>query len=296
MKQRTITSIILIGIFVPLFVLNGVGIRILLGLFTVVASYEITNLIAKEKSYRLILIILNGLMSLSLYILELIYLEFGDTKFSLVVLLLPIVLMSIYSIFIFKSNGKLKDQHFMYNLVAVVYPAIGFAALFMIRDFGFEYGLGYGEGYWQGNVNIGSVFLVTVLTDTFGYFTGMLFGKTPLAPKISPKKTIEGAIGGTLTTAIVALLLSYYFENASIGVEYIIVIPIDQKLSILVFFVFASIVAQIGDLLMSSVKRQFNVKDFSNVFPGHGGVLDRFDSMLLTSLFMIIFSKIMVLL
>ena len=115
-------------------------------------------------------------------------------------------------------------------------------------------------------LNIIYLLLITYLTDTFAYFGGMLFGKHKLNERISPKKTIEGSIVGYIGGLVSGLLFGFYF------------LSLPFKL-ILATSLIVPIFSQLGDLAMSSVKRYFNCKDFSNIFPGHGGVLDRIDSL-----------------
>jgi len=116
------------------------------------------------------------------------------------------------------------------------------------------------------------IFIVSWGADTGAYFIGVFFGKRKLLPKISPKKTIEGAIGGMATAAILATALTWYFDKSIVA--YVILIAI-----------VGSMVSIIGDLVASKIKRQMDIKDFGNIMPGHGGILDRFDSLLLVSPF-----------
>ncbi len=122
------------------------------------------------------------------------------------------------------------------------------------------------------------IFFCSWLTDTFAYFSGRLFGKHKLIPEVSPKKTVEGALGGILFCVITILVLGFVFErffnDGSMSANYIV---------LAISGVFISICAQIGDLIMSLIKRHYNIKDFGVMFPGHGGMLDRFDSVLAVS-------------
>jgi phosphatidate cytidylyltransferase len=106
-------------------------------------------------------------------------------------------------------------------------------------------------------------------TDVMAYFTGYLLGKHKLCPKISPKKTIEGSIGGVLGSIILSGLFGYFFMP-------------DILIHCLVIGLLGGIVSQFGDLTASIFKRKMGIKDYGNLIPGHGGILDRFDSVLFT--------------
>ncbi|MFA9381145.1 MAG: phosphatidate cytidylyltransferase [Acetanaerobacterium sp.] len=154
-------------------------------------------------------------------------------------------------------------------LVSLVVPVV-FSVSIVIRDNFFPDGLFYymlvlGGGW---------------LADSGAYFVGVFFGRHKLAPKISPQKTIEGAVGGIVTTVIGYLLvgLVYYLYCRSIGDTI--------EISYLVLAISAPVCAVagiMGDLFASVIKRQTGIKDYGNIFPGHGGVMDRFDSVLFVS-------------
>lgn len=113
------------------------------------------------------------------------------------------------------------------------------------------------------------VVLTAFGTDIMAYFSGFLFGKHKLCPKISPKKTIEGAIGGTLGSVILSGLFGFFFAP-------------EVLVHCLIIGVMGGIVSQFGDLTASIFKRKMGIKDYGNLIPGHGGILDRFDSVLFT--------------
>jgi len=121
------------------------------------------------------------------------------------------------------------------------------------------------------------------ITDIFAYITGKTIGKHKLCPVISPKKTVEGSIGGIVGTVAVLLLLGFALEQANaVQVNFI---------ALTFYAVLSSIVGQFGDLSMSAVKRCLGVKDYGTLFPGHGGVLDRFDSLLFIAPFTCLFCR-----
>lgn len=113
-------------------------------------------------------------------------------------------------------------------------------------------------------------FLLTWGSDVGGYFAGRILGRHKLAPLLSPKKTWEGAVGGVVLAVLISVGYFYFVAWGQIGPAYAILLG-----------ALVSIAAQFGDLFMSGIKRYFNIKDSGNIIPGHGGILDRFDSFLL---------------
>ena len=113
------------------------------------------------------------------------------------------------------------------------------------------------------------------LSDTFAYFIGSKFGKHKLCPKISPKKSVEGAIGGIVGEIILNLLLLFVFNKFFFKGESFLSYPFVCVLSIVL-----SVISMFGDLAASTIKRNFGIKDFGKILPGHGGIMDRFDSVL----------------
>ncbi len=123
--------------------------------------------------------------------------------------------------------------------------------------------------------------------DGGAYFAGTFFGKHKLCPEISPKKTVEGFVGGIITVGIVVTIQCLVFNlliQHKVTMNYAVLIPVS---------IIASAIGVLGDLTASVIKRQYEIKDFGNFMPGHGGVLDRFDSVLFTVPFLfIVFSYI----
>ena len=133
------------------------------------------------------------------------------------------------------------------------------------------------------NVRMGSIWeliyllIITILTDTFAYLGGKFFGKTKLLERISPNKTIEGSLTGLIVSTSIASVFYLYVINPGINVGIVVLTSF-----------LLSIIGQVGDLVFSAIKREFEIKDFSNIIPGHGGMFDRFDSIAFVSLFYII--------
>ena len=149
--------------------------------------------------------------------------------------------------------------------VAVIYVSVGFAALSAIR-----YAVPFGAYLCL------LAFIGPWVTDTFAYFTGRFFGRHKLIPEVSPKKTVEGSVGGT-----VFCVVGYIVFGLIMQFKY------DFKVNywmLAVAGLLVAVISQIGDLIASLIKREHGIKDYGKIFPGHGGVMDRFDSVLTTSI------------
>ncbi|MGN0601235.1 MAG: phosphatidate cytidylyltransferase [Oscillospiraceae bacterium] len=117
------------------------------------------------------------------------------------------------------------------------------------------------------------------LADSGAYFAGTFFGKTPLCPSISPKKTVEGVLGGILTNGLIFIIIGLFYEFALDGS------PI-HYVPLFLTGMICALIGLVGDLTASVIKRQCGIKDYGNIMPGHGGIMDRFDSVLLVAPFM----------
>jgi len=154
-------------------------------------------------------------------------------------------------------------KHREYELLDLIYSLFGlfyvyfFSFIAQLRQFGFDLFLYY--------------FLIIWANDTFAYFVGKIMGKHKIAPNLSPKKSMEGAIGGIVGALIIGYLGKYWLNGFT--------------LSLLPGVLITAVVAQIGDFLESAIKRFAGVKDSGEILPGHGGILDRFDGVLLSAPF-----------
>ncbi|KXG43418.1 phosphatidate cytidylyltransferase [Tepidibacillus infernus] len=172
--------------------------------------------------------------------------------------LMSLLLVSLFlylALIVIKKNEINFDQ-VSYHLFGAMYIGFGFSYMLETRlmEHGFQFSL--------------LVFLATFASDSGAYFTGKYLGKTKLWPEISPKKTIEGSIGGIVFAIIVSLLLNAMFQ-------------ITEHFMLMIWAgILIAITGQFGDLIESALKRSKGVKDSGSLLPGHGGVLDRFDSLI----------------
>lgn len=251
MKQRTIGAIIIMIVLISALVISSELFCIVMSLCAVVGFNEFFSVNFKKEK-RLIPIKLLGIFSLLLMTMNNVFYELELN----VLILIPLFLLSLS--IIFYNNNK------VYNITDALYVL---GAVYFI-------GLAFGNIIFMREVSISRcifIFLISFMCDTFAYIGGSLIGKHKFT-SISPNKTIEGSFIGLLVGTVVGTV--YYF-NVVGGVS------IFESVMLCAFL---SIVSELGDLLFSSIKRYFDIKDYSNLIPGHGGILDRFDSVIVVSL------------
>ncbi|MDR3314285.1 MAG: phosphatidate cytidylyltransferase [Oscillospiraceae bacterium] len=170
-------------------------------------------------------------------------------------------------------SDETRFEHVLFTLFASIAVPAALASLLAVRDL-----LRRSEG-GAFRINLAVYFLFFIfccawLTDTFAYFVGGKLGKHKLSPKISPKKTVEGAIGGVLCTLLANIGFALLFNAVFLKGEYHLNVPALVLLSLPL-----CLISMLGDLTFSLIKRNFGEKDFGKFFPGHGGAMDRFDSL-----------------
>lgn len=169
---------------------------------------------------------------------------------------IALVIIAVISVFRFPEELRFDNARAIYTVVYIAIP-FGMALLIPSRDLVY--------GYWGSEVL--ALFILIWCSDSFAYFVGKKYGKTRLAPAISPKKTWEGFFGGIFFSMLAGIVVEYFFSE--LRGNWIIIASL------------VAIFAPLGDLVESQIKRFHNVKDSSNLIPGHGGVLDRLDSFIL---------------
>ena len=272
MKKRIITAIVAIIIFAPIcYFSEKIIFPIAMGILAAVGVFEISKCIGFHKKIALTLPIY--IVALTLPLLRF-FLD-SDTKPNSVFMLYAmasVFFLTVYAlVFAIFTKNKYKLSNVLTLIALSVYVIGCFSSIVMIR---------YTDAVdKQGIVMFPVIFVSAWVCDTFAYFVGRFFGKHKLIPEISPKKTIEGAIGGVVFTLITLIaygcILRFGFGYKEIHLLHFAILGLVLP-----------VVSQIGDLVASCIKRQYEIKDFGNVFPGHGGVLDRFDSPMLVAPFL----------
>lgn len=251
MKTRIITGVVAAALFIPFVVYGKLPFTLLVYVIAAVGIYEILRM------KKIVIYSVPGILSLLATFVMLMPNAWEQqviewtTYSKLELLFITAILLLIYSVVV-KNQFTFDDVAFV--ILSTMYVGIGFYYLIATRDAGLAY--------------IIFALLVVWTTDSGAYFTGRRFGKNKLWPEISPNKTIEGFVGG-IVIAVVAVMIMQLIS------------PFDVSLGALILIaIVSSIFGQMGDLVESAIKRHYDVKDSGTILPGHGGILDRFDSLL----------------
>lgn len=247
MLKRVITALVALPLFL-FFVLKGGIYTFIFALFvSIVGMYEFYEAVKNygKRPINWVGYLMTILFFVGLYFKLDFHFYFGILFLSCLILLV----LNMISI-----KDKLVDIGI--TITGSIYIGLGFAHLLLLERF---------DNEWI----IFIPFLISWGTDTFAYFTGKFLGRKKLFERVSPKKTIEGAIGGIIGSVIINYIFAYFLIKD--------ILPV-----IIIISLFGSILSQTGDLIASRIKRTAGIKDFGKLLPGHGGILDRFDSSLVT--------------
>jgi|SRR6056297_25172 len=245
--KRIISGTLGVLIFILAIYWGNFPFFIFISLITILALKEFSQITQTNSSFSLIL---SGMLFLVVSYLNLIYQYDFHLEYFFILILL---------IFFYENYQKddLRNilQNISINIFAVIYIVFGLIYFIYLRNLDLQFAL------WIALIG-------TWLTDIAAFFVGKYYGKKKLAPKISPNKTIEGALGGIVTSFLFIIAITLYLDIFSgIWVIYGILLPM---------------IAVVGDLFESAIKRAVDVKDSGDLIPGHGGILDRFDSLFFT--------------
>lgn len=247
MKVRIISALVLLPIFFFVIIYGGLVTKLAVLLVALISIKEFTNAFAESgiKPTNAIL-----------YIITILFLvPSWQNIWSVLPVLLFILVVGESILLIF---GKKTVEDISVSILTFVYITVALSSVIVVREASFDF-------IWY-------IFIFAWATDTCAYFAGFAFGKHKLMPKVSPKKTIEGAIGGIIGCIIISTVYAYFVHP-----EYILLIGVSALIG--------SVISQAGDLFASSFKRKLGVKDYGNLIPGHGGMLDRIDSIIFTAPF-----------
>ena len=263
---RLISSISIVLIVLVALWFGGAALLLLLFLFALKAYHELMRALGLSKSgQRINALELLGLLSITAYYLIMFLADAPVYLFYLLCATL-IIYMAVYVL----KYPKYHIQQLMEAFFCLVYGPVMLSFIYLARSMS--------AGFY-----VALLILISAwICDTCSYCVGMLFGKRRLAPELSPKKTVAGSVGGVIGAALVGALYGIILPGLALDIN-------NDSLLRQPAYVFAlicgvgAIIAQIGDLAASAIKRNVGIKDFGALIPGHGGIMDRFDSIIFTA-------------
>lgn len=246
MKERIKGAIILLLVFVPVLLIGGITYKIVMYILSLGALYELN----KARNVKLP----NFLHILSATNMAIIIFNKSNIINLDIKIIIGIIMSFMIVLITYHNNKKYNIDDASFLTTSTILLGLSFGLMAYIRNDSIK----------------PTIYLLSIstMTDSFALFTGLLFGKHKLIESISPKKTVEGLIGGTIFGVMLGVFVYYLLYNKF-------------NINIVLITLFLSIIGQLGDLIFSSIKRNYKVKDFGNLIPGHGGILDRMDSIIL---------------
>ena len=252
LDKRVISALVALPLLFAVVIFNLNVFFVSLCIITVIGLYEYFTAVASSNIKPMKNIgILMGILTLILI--------FNKNGFIIFVPFLTFVMLILLSIPVFSKKYNFYGAGV--TIIGILYIPLFFGFIYLIRAIPDK-----------GLYLVWFVFIASWFTDTFAYFAGRAFGKTKLCPDISPKKTVEGAVGGTIGSIVGCVIYGVLIDKMTV-----VHIPV---IHLFIIGFVGAIISQIGDLAASSIKRNVGIKDYGKIMPGHGGVLDRFDSIL----------------
>lgn len=253
-KERLISGIVLLVIMISTIIVGG---NVLFALVTAISLIGLMELYRVVNLHKTVLGFVGYAFSL---VFELLLFYGKQEYFTLLFVAFLLVLMACYVL----AYPKYRSEQVTHVFFGVFYVTVMLSYIYQVRMLQ--------DGFYM----VWLIFIGAWGSDTCAYCVGMLFGKHKLPSKLSPKKTIEGCVGGIIGAALIGMIYAAIFKTQITEIT-------SPVLAFAIIGAAGSVLSQIGDLAASAIKRNHEIKDYGKLIPGHGGILDRFDSIIFTA-------------
>lgn len=253
-KTRLISGIVLVILALILILTGGNVLFISTLAISYIGMYELYRVFKMEKQMPAVI----GYLMATIYYINLRFAFIPDMMMFVIGCL--VVLMFVYVF----TYPKYKTEQILAAFFGVFYVAVMLSYVYLTREM------------TSGIYIVWLIFLCSWGCDTCAYCVGVLIGKHKMAPVLSPKKSVEGAIGGVVGTGLLTILFGNIFKDA-MGID------ASGVIALAIICMVGALISMVGDLTASAIKRNYDIKDYGTLIPGHGGILDRFDSVIFTA-------------
>lgn len=257
-KERTISAVVLVIAALAAILPGGIVLALTLYAVSVVGFFELTKACGVRAGKKINALEWVGVLCITVYYVVTYLVQ--DTTYSIMLVIMMLIALMFAYVFGF---SKYHANQVMNTYFALIYAPVMLSFVFLTRQLE------------NGIFLVWMIFISSWISDTFAYLVGVMIGKHKLAPILSPKKSIEGAVGGIVGAALVGALFGVYLNNMLGMTHFAILLAIVGAVG--------SVISQVGDLAASAIKRNHEIKDYGKLIPGHGGIMDRFDSVIFTA-------------
>ena len=258
-KKRLISSIVLVIVALVTILQGGYLLAAVLLFLSLTAYRELMKACKLSAERKPDALVITGYVGIVAYYLLMVF-----SAEKLYLFLAVIMILAAFMFLYVMTFPKYRAEQIMCAFFDVVYAPVMLSCIYLVRSL--PYGI---YSVWM-------IFISSWICDTCAYIVGMLIGKHKMVPKLSPKKSIEGAVGGVVGAAIVGALYGYFIVESVITEQ-------NVTWAFVLISAVGAVISQIGDLAASAIKRNHDIKDYGKLIPGHGGVMDRFDSVIFTA-------------
>lgn len=257
-KERTISAAAITIVSLATILSGGIILALTLYTISLIGFFELTAACKVREDGKVNALEWMGVLCVSVYYAVTYLVQ--DTTYSMQIIILAFIALMFAYVFGF---SKYNANQVMNTYFSFIYAPVMLSFVFLTRQLE------------NGIYLVWMIFISSWVSDTFAYLVGVMIGKHKLAPALSPKKSIEGAVGGIAGAAAVGALFGFYLDN-KIG-------TLNLAVTLAIVGAVGSVISQVGDLAASAIKRNHDIKDYGKLIPGHGGIMDRFDSVIFTA-------------